>query len=166
VDQSSVDPVEPLFLGGEYDVIVDEKNRFSVPAELRRAIDQEAYGENLRVIIGANKKPWLYPEKYYQKLLSKFTPRAVPPEELLRFDHFNVSMTFTITMDKQGRVVLPDKIVKRTGVTGEVTLAGARDHMELWPRDAWESYYDSMKENPGDVALKARLAIGDGDQLL
>jgi MraZ protein len=161
-----VDPVEPLFLGGEYDITVDEKNRFSMPAELRRAIDVEAYGEGLIVLVGVNKKPWLYPDKYYRKLLSQRKPRAVPPEDLLKFDHFNVSMTFPVPMDKQGRVVLPDKIIKRTGVKGEVTLAGAVDHVELWPRAAWEEYYDSLQKDPGEVALKARMAIAEGDRLI
>jgi len=76
--------------------------------------------------------------------LSQFTPQAAPPEELLKFDRFNVSMTFTISVDKQGRVVLPDKIVRRTGVSGEVTLAGVRDHMEIWPRAEWEQYYETQ----------------------
>ena len=139
-----VEPIEPLFLDGEYDIFVDDKNRLSVPIELRRAIDPREYGEGLTVLVGKNKKPWLYPDKYYRKLLSQFTPQAAPPEELLKFDRFNVSMTFTISVDKQGRVVLPDKIVRRTGVSGEVTLAGVRDHMEIWPRAEWEQYYETQ----------------------
>jgi MraZ protein len=161
-----VEPVEPLFLGGEYDITVDDKNRFSMPSELRRMIDPEAYGDGLIALVGVNKKPWLYPDKYYRKLLSRLTPRAVPPEDLLKFDHFNVSMTFPVPMDKQGRVVLPDKIVRRTGVKGEVTLAGARDHVELWPRAAWEEYYESLQKSPSEVALKARMAIAEGDQII
>jgi MraZ protein len=151
--------VEPLFLGGEYDIFVDEKNRFSVPADLRHAIDSDEFGDKLIVKIGANRKPWLYPDKYYRRLLSRFTPQAVPPEELLMYDHFNISMTFTVPMDKQGRVTLPDKIVRRTGVTGDVTLTGTRDHMELWPRAEWEAYYELLKANPGDVASRAQLAM-------
>jgi MraZ protein len=159
-----VEPVEPLFLCGEFDQTVDEKNRLSVPAELRRMIDPQEYGENLIVLVGANRKPWLYPDKYYRKLLSKFTPQAVPPEELLKFDHFNVSMTFPVSVDKQGRLVLPEKIVRRTGVKGDVTVAGARDHIEIWPRSEWEDYYDSMKANPAEVALRARTTASAGDR--
>jgi MraZ protein len=161
-----VEPVEPLFLAGEFDQTVDDKHRVSVPAELRRMIDPKEYGENLVVLVGANKKPWLYPDKYYKRLLSKFTPRAVPPEDVLRFDHFNISMTFPVAVDKQGRMVLPEKIVRRTGVKGEVTIAGARDHIEIWPRVEWEAHCVSMLANPADVALKARIAISAGDELL
>jgi DNA-binding transcriptional regulator/RsmH inhibitor MraZ len=95
--------------------------------------------------------------------LSKFTPQAAPPKELLKFDHFNVSMTFTVAVDKQGRLVLPEKIIRRTGVRGEVTVAGARDHIEIWPRAEWEAY---SEENPGDVAFDARKAAGEGDKLV
>jgi MraZ protein len=161
-----VEPVEPLFLGGEFDQTVDDKHRVSIPAELRRGIDPQEYGENLIVLVGSNKKPWLYPDKYYRKLLSNFTPRAAPQKDLLRFDHFNVSMTFPVAVDKQGRLVLPDKIVKRTGVKGEVTVTGARDHIEIWPRAEWEAYCNAMLEDPDDVALKARMTADESGQNL
>jgi MraZ protein len=158
-----VELAKRLFLGGEYDSVIDKKNRFSVPADLRHAIDKE-FGEKLIVLIGVNKKPWLYPDEYYKSLLSNFTPEAVPPEELLQFDHLNISMTFTIDMDEQGRVTLPEKIIRRTGVTGEITLAGARDHMELWPRAEWEAYYESLKASPADVGFKAKLVSAERER--
>ena len=58
-------------LYGEYDITIDEKNRLLIPAEVRRSLDPERDGEAFFVIIGQNLRPWLYPERGYEQLVSK-----------------------------------------------------------------------------------------------
>jgi division/cell wall cluster transcriptional repressor MraZ len=169
-----VNPEEPLFLGGEFDLTVDGNNRISLPEKLRRMIDQERFGENLVVLMGVNNKPWIYPDKYYRKLMSKVSSQAASAEAVLRFMHSNVSMTFTVPMDKQGRFVLPDKIIRRSHLkddlgdkTGavDVTVTGTMDHIEIWRRTEWDSYCDGINSNAEDVALRAKMLMSQFDNV-
>jgi MraZ protein len=41
--------------------------------------------------------------------------------------------------DKQGRVLIPEKMRQRTALQKEVTLVGVRDHLEIWNRPEWEA---------------------------
>ena len=61
-------------------------------------------------------------------------------------------------LDKQGRVLLPDKMLKRAGIGKDVTLAGVKDHMELWNRSEWEDERDALLRRRAEIALKARQA--------
>ena len=122
------------------------------------------------VLIGVNNKPWLYPDKYYRNLMTKLTPHGASAEAILRFRHSNVSMTFPVTPDKQGRFVLPDKIVRRSHLKDDlvekpgpvdVTIAGVTDHIEIWKRADWEIYSNDVNSNPEDVKLRTKMLIGE-----
>src|SRR5262245_24245734 len=133
----------PLFYG-EHDLDIDEKNRISIPVEIRKSIDPERDGSAFFIIIGVNRRPWFYPERYYEDLVNQPTPEITPGEELLDFDHINFAMAHKKEWDSQGRLVLPEKTLKRTNTNREVVLAGIRDHLELWNRPDWEAHREAL----------------------
>jgi MraZ protein len=159
-----LNPDRPLYLDGEFDISIDSKGRFSVPIDLRSKIFAEEHGEHLTVVIGRNDKPWFYPDRYYRKLFGQGTPVPVPREEDLKFDHLYLSASHTIQVDRQGRAVLPEKILRRSKIGGEVTLIGARDHMEMWPCDQWEQYYSELAEKRVELSMKAQQVVGQREQ--
>jgi MraZ protein len=42
-----------------------------------------------------------------------------------------------VTVDKQGRVLLPDEQCKRTALSGEVMIVGSRSRIEIWNTSRW-----------------------------
>ena len=58
-------------LFGEYDLHVDDKNRLLIPSEVRGRIRPEEHGDAYFLVIGINRHPWLYPERYYEELVSR-----------------------------------------------------------------------------------------------
>jgi MraZ protein len=148
-------PVEQ-FLYGEHELTIDEKNRLLVPADIRKAIDPARDGEALFLLVGLNRKPWFYTEKYYQSLVAKRQQDLTPDEDLLLFDQMNFSMISRVEPDKQGRLVLPEKLLRRTGIGKEVTMIGARDHLELWNRVEWEARFEENLTKLNEIAKKAK----------
>ena len=146
-------------LYGEYELSIDEKNRLLIPSEVRRSINLEEHGEAFFLVIGINRLPWIYPERYYERLVTQAPSDITPAQDLLAFDQLHFAMASRIEPDKQGRVVLPDKTLKRVGITGrEVTLIGARDHLELWNRADWESRREELERRGPEIALAAKTA--------
>ena len=145
-------------LYGEYELTIDDKNRLLVPSEVRRSINPEADGEAFFLIVGVNRRPWLYPEKYYQELVSLTAPDITPGEDLLAFDQMNFAMASRLEWDKQGRILVPDKTLRRTGIGKEVTMIGARDHLELWNRQDWEARFEALLDKSSEIALRAKQA--------
>jgi MraZ protein len=145
-------------LYGEHELTIDDKNRLLVPSEIRKAIDVESYGDAFFGIVGVNRRIWLYPDKYYQIKLDASEAEMTPQDELVDFNHVNFAMTAHFTVDKAGRILLDEKLMRRTGLKREVTLIGARDHLECWNRADWESRFNELLGKPGEVATKARQA--------
>jgi MraZ protein len=82
----------------------------------------------------------------------------VPAEELLAFDQMNFALASRLEWDKQGRVLIPEKTLKRTGLEREVTLIGARDHLELWNRPDWETRREELLSRSLEIAVRAKQA--------
>ena len=141
----------------EYELTIDDKNRLLIPAEVRRSILPE-HGEAFFVVMGVNRVPWFYPEKYYEELVMQAPADITPGEDLLAFDQMHFAMTTKVPWDKQGRVLIPDKTLRRAGLGKEVTLIGVRDHLELWNRADWEARRDELERRSTEVATRAKLA--------
>ncbi len=58
-----------LILHGEYELTIDDKNRFLIPAEIRKMMNPERDGEAFFLVIGTDRRPWMYPERYYEALV-------------------------------------------------------------------------------------------------
>src|SRR3569623_876719 len=128
----------PLFLIGEHDITLDDKSRLLVPAEYRKEINEARDGEKVLICrIGDNRNPWLYPENYYRELIAQRRKSLTPGEDEEAFNEAYYGMIFRLSWDGQGRVVLPDKLLKRPNLRKELTVVGSGDKLVIWTRDAW-----------------------------
>ena len=141
---------------GEYELTVDNKNRLLIPSDFRRAIEPERDGEALIAVIGVNRKPWLYPERYYQELVGRMGREIAPDEDVQAFEQSFFARANRIVPDKQGRILLPDKTLRRTNTGKDVTLLGVRDHMELWNREEWDERDLELTAKMSEIALRVR----------
>jgi len=149
---------EHLVLFGEHELSIDDKNRMLVPSEIRKQIDPERDGESFYLVFGSDGRPWLYPQKYYETLVSREASELTPDEDSLAYDRMILGMASRIEWDKQGRILFPDKFLKRAAVGKEVTLVGVRNHLELWARSEWEAERKNLDARRAELALKARQA--------
>jgi len=147
-----------LVLYGEYELTVDDKNRMLVPSEIRKQIDSQRDGEAFFLVMGVDGRPWLYPERYYEQLVSRDPGELTPTQDVLDYDRMNLGMASRLEWDKQGRVLFPDKVLKRSGIAKEVTLVGNRDHLELWDRSQWEAERERLSARREEIALRIRQA--------
>jgi MraZ protein len=145
-------------LFGEYELNVDDKNRLLIPSEVRSRIKPEEDGEAWFLVIGTDRRPWLYPEKYYEQLVTRVPGDITPAHDLHEFDQMHFALASRLEPDKQGRVLLPDKNLKRAGIKKEVTLIGVRDHLELWNRADWEARREELERRGPEIALAAKRA--------
>ena len=147
-------PVRMLY--GEYELTIDEKNRMLVPSELRKAFDPAIDGEAFFLVTGVNGKLWLYPEKYYESLASQIRSEMAPEEDLLAFDQANIAMASKVEWDKQGRIVIGEKVLRKASLGREVMLLGVRDHAELWGRGDWEERAAELDQRRAEIAVRAK----------
>jgi len=55
-------------------------------------------------------------------------------------------------LDKQGRVVVPAALATSVGLDRDVVVAGVRDHLEAWDREAWHEHLREIEGSAEHVA--------------
>ena len=151
--------MKPLF--GNCDVVIDDKNRLQIPADIRRSMEPEADGNAFYVVPGINEKPWLWPEKLYEKMAADgFRSEFSPEDDEQAFIEMNCGMAFRVELDKQGRILLPDKWLKKQDLGREVTIVGKFDHAEIWPRAQWAAREEELLSRRKEVAFRMRQRQG------
>jgi MraZ protein len=129
-----------LLLTGEYEHVVDGKSRVLISNKLRNQIDADEHGSNFYLVLGANGILCLYPEKYFEQIALAVAPGTAAPDEAVAFERVSFALASKVELDKQGRLLLNERLRKRAGLKDHVTLVGVRDHIELWNSENWEQY--------------------------
>jgi MraZ protein len=129
-----------LLLTGEYEHVVDGKNRVLISNKLRNQIDADEHGSNFYLVLGVNGILCLYPEKYFEQIALAVAPGTTAPDEAVAFERISFALASKVELDKQGRLLLNERLRKRAGLKDHVTLVGVRDHIELWNSENWEQY--------------------------
>ncbi|MBW8034586.1 MAG: hypothetical protein FVQ79_02690 [Planctomycetes bacterium] len=148
-----------LMLTGEYEHTLDNKGRLFVSNKLRSQIDTGEYGSNFYLVLGANGILCLYPEIYFQQIALAGAPGMAAPDEVVTFERLSFALANKVELDRQGRLLLNEKIRRRAKITSNLTLVGVRDHIELWNTDSWEMYLaDNLSQYQNQV-MQARKTI-------
>ncbi len=129
-----------LLLTGEYRHVVDNKSRVLISNKLRSQIDVDEHGSNFYLILGANGILCLYPERYFEQIALAVAPGAAAPDEAVVFERISFALASKVELDGQGRLLLNERLRNRAGLKDNITLIGARDHIELWNSESWEQY--------------------------
>ena len=156
MENNSSSRFRPLFLVGEYDALLDEKNRILVPADFRKEITDAREEKSLILRIGRNRVAWLYPENYYRELIAQRRQSLMPGEDEEKFNEAYYGMIFRLSWDAQGRIVVPEKIIKRTNMGRSLTLVGAGDHLAVWNRDDWERRTQTLLDTMDEISDRER----------
>jgi MraZ protein len=139
---------------GEYESMIDAKRRLAISATLREQIDPKEDGKDFILVLGPDHHLWLYPDRYYRRLLATLRRSPLPDRQTRKIDLL-FAMARPLKCDAQGRVVLPDKSMQRATVGEQVTLAGVLDHIEIWPNEEWEKHVQDGLASYGEVLYEA-----------
>ena len=148
-----------LMLTGEYEHALDDKSRLFVSNKLRSQIDAEEHGSSFYLVLGANGILCLYPEKYFQQIALAGAPGTAAPDEAVTFERLSFALATKVELDRQGRLLLTEKLRRRAKLGNNLTLVGIRDHIELWNTQDWEKYLgDNISQYQNQMA-QARQSV-------
>ena len=129
-----------LLLTGEYQHVMDNKSRILVSNKLRSQIDVDEHGSSFYLVFGANGILCLYPEKYFEQIALAIPTKTTAPDEAVAFERISFALANKVELDNQGRLLLSEKLRKRAKLKNDITLIGARDHIEVWNSESWEQF--------------------------
>ena len=119
---------------GEFEYKIDEKGRVPIPPKFRSELR-----EGVVLTPGVEKCIVAYTLPEWKKLAATLTTGSVTPSKLRRLNRAIFATAFSLNIDGQGRVALPNPLREYAGIEDEVVIAGANNYLELWNKEEWES---------------------------
>ena len=121
-------------LRGNYAAKIDDKGRLKIPNAFRTLVEK-AHGTELFVTSLTGESVRVYPMPVWLALEERMSraPSTHPARTrfLDRVNYFGQ----TAEVDAQGRVVIHQRLRESAGMSGEVDVLGAVDHLDVWNHD-------------------------------
>lgn len=150
---------------GTFEHSIDAKNRLAIPAEIRAALGQSAspvaqdQAVYLYVMLGEGQALCLYTEAGFEQRATELDDSELDADELLAYERLMFSLARRVEMDKQGRVRLPENLLKMSELTADVVLIGVKDHLEIRDRAAWQTYVRETLAKQPQILMNPRRAM-------
>ncbi len=134
---------------GEFYQKVDGKARVSIPAPFRRVLEagDPAQGANPRVVIvygGDRKFLECYTLAEMARIERRIGKMQIGSPERRYLERNMITLSQTVEIDSDGRIVLQAKSREKTGLTdlkdgAEAVFAGTLDKFQIWRREAYDA---------------------------
>jgi len=129
---------------GEYEHSIDTKGRIIVPAKYR-----EDLGEEFTVTLGLDGCLFVYPKTEWESFVEKL--KNLPgSKEGRQLQRYFLAGAATCEMDKQGRILIPQKLRDAAGLTRDIVFVGVITKLEIWSKERWEA--NNIYENMDEIA--------------
>jgi MraZ protein len=130
--------IEPTYYNSIYRHGVDEKRRLQIPAKWRPAEP----GVELTVVLWPKAKegPCLrvLPPQQMAALMKDIASMSNSDPNKGVLKRFIGSGSEQVTLDKTGRICLPEEMAREAGITEQAVLVGLLDRFEIWSPERYE----------------------------
>lgn len=114
---------------------LDDKGRLALPASFRRSVGDDGF-----VLIAAGEPAlFLYPAPAWasveERLIELQRRQPEARSSVLRV----TANAVEAVPDKQGRILIPDRLQRAAELDGEALIVGALDKIEIWNPERFES---------------------------
>jgi MraZ protein len=120
---------------GEYTHNIDDKGRLAIPKKFRAQLQKGAV-----VTRGLDNCLFLYTKAEWKSLAEKLASLPFAQANARAFARLMLAGAMDVSLDKQGRIILPEYLRTFAGLSKETTVAGLYNRLELWDQKKWDAY--------------------------
>lgn len=139
---------------GTFEHTIDPKNRLAIPSDVRAQLRRQSKAGDdetlaMYVMLGDGGTLCLYSESGFEKRAEQLDESELDDDELFEYEQLMFGLARRVELDKQGRIRLPDNLLKMSKLPSEVVLVGVRDHIKVRDRGPWLEYVEkTLADNP------------------
>ncbi len=134
---------------GEYKHSLDDKGRIAIPKKFRKRLAKGAV-----VTRGLDTSLFLFPKEEWDKLAEKLASLPLGQSNSRAFARLMLAGAMDVSMDKQGRVVLPEYLRTYATLKKKTIVAGLFNRIEIWDETKWRAYNKKLESDAESVAEK------------
>lgn len=127
---------------GEYEVRLDAKGRFLLPAGFKKQITGEASSFVLNR--GFEKCLSLYPNETWEPLFQKLSQLNDFDPEIRNFRRYFLNGATPVDLDTAGRILIPKHLIEYAELDKEILLVADINKIEIWSKKRHEEFFDKF----------------------
>ena len=131
-----------MHFSGAHPYTIDAKGRVAIPARFREQMSVEDQSELRLARSVRDEDPHLklYPKRAWSALQARIDAVANPVQRRAA-RRVIVGGAHLVTLDGQGRVLVPSTLRDFASLDGEAMIVGDDDHIQIWSPDVWEQAF-------------------------
>ncbi len=134
---------------GEYNHNLDAKGRLIIPSKLRSSL-----GASFVITKGLDTCLFIYPKEEWDIIREKLKKLPMTNKDARSFVRFFFSGASQCSLDKQGRILIPENLRDYAGLSKEAMIIGVSTRLEIWDSRKWEEYLNEDNLSYENIAEK------------
>jgi MraZ protein len=126
-----------MLLTGTFSRTLDDKKRLGLPKRLREQLENPT---SVFITPGPDQSLWLYSQPSLERAWEKLEQSPANEAEARVFRRLYFGQSETVDLDRNGRILIPDRLLEFAVLKHEIVLIGVRDHLEIWDAERWKAY--------------------------
>lgn len=131
---------------GKYYHHLEAKGRLSLPAKFREV------SQNWIVTRGLDGCLFLLQEGNFAQELQKIADSSLTKKANRDLLRLMTNEAQEVSADKNGRVNLPDYLIKFAKLTKATVIVGSLNHLEIWDQERYHDYIDQLEGQAEAIA--------------
>jgi MraZ protein len=137
-----------MFLG-EYSHTIDDKGRLTIPAKFRDELES-----GVVITRGLDGCLWAYGRSEWDILADKIAQLPTTNPAARNFARFMFSGAFDSIPDRQGRILLPQKLRDYAEIQDETIIIGVKNKLEIWSPARWGEVVTTVEQATEDIVAQ------------
>ena len=134
---------------GQYKHTIDIKKRLALPIKFRGEL-----GAKVIVTKGVENCLVVYTEKEWEVMSQKLGNLPVSQTEARSFTRHLLASATEVTLDKLGRILIPDYLKNYAHFKKNVVICGLSNRLEVWDEQKWENYTKNAEKGVEEIVSK------------
>jgi MraZ protein len=131
-----------MAFAGIFPRAVDAKRRIAIPKQFRDEFEKPA-PRKLIITHGSFECLWILTPIRFDQWGARLLENRQDDPELAAYRRIFYGRAEPSELDRQGRILIPDRLAGRAAIGNEVLLVGVYDHIQLWNPQRWVEYEQS-----------------------
>lgn len=139
---------------GEYAHQLDSKGRLIIPARYRTHLDEGAI-----LTRGIDRNLVIYPRDVWDVISAQLNDMPITNPTARALRRLLFSGAVELSLDRQGRVLIPAYLRQYATLNGEVLVIGMETFVEIWHPQSWHETLQGASDKLADAEARLKLNL-------
>ncbi|MCA9048435.1 MAG: division/cell wall cluster transcriptional repressor MraZ [Planctomycetaceae bacterium] len=143
-----------MTLTGTYERSIDDKLRLAIPKPLKEAFGISG-SDALYLAPGNEGCLSIYSTEGFDRFAQKLASLSPGRSDVRTFLRLFYARAERVVMDKQARILIPERLKAHAGLDKEAVIVGVNDHAEIWDKTKWDQFLTGNTEAFDELTTEA-----------